>query len=149
MNILIDQIAPVLILIVLNFLYPHRWFFNSLHIITISLGTEIPKAVHWSVAGYVNSLYLTYNGRQCFHRISLYFGIPVAISVLIFDCYATGAVLDWDGAMGLAYVQQLRAYSRSEYYYALGGGRRLNTGRSKCCNGRSCSQGPIWYMRSF
>jgi hypothetical protein len=95
MNTLLDWIAPVFILTVLHLLYPDWWFFNNLLIITISRGTEIPNAVRWSLAGYIDSLYLTYNGRQCFYRISIYFGIPVAIRILIFSCYATGAVLDW------------------------------------------------------
>lgn len=82
MGIFTAWIAPVLNAIVLDLLFPNRWFLRNFLIITTSFFTFL-KAVRWSLAGYVDSLYLDDGYQQSFSRISAFLVAPIALRSLL------------------------------------------------------------------
>jgi hypothetical protein len=73
---------PIIPALALDLLYPEHTLFNLFLVIAGSL-VDFIKAVHWTLAGYVDVLYLSDDHRQARTRVFLGLGVPIARRVLV------------------------------------------------------------------
>jgi hypothetical protein len=86
MAILAEWIVPGLTAIVLHVMHPDHYLFNSFAVIATSLFSSL-EAVHWLLAGYVDTLYLSDGHRRSFYRILIFLSTPV-VSRTLFFCWS-------------------------------------------------------------